>query len=143
MGISRDSRHKRSATGAKRAFYRKKRKFELGRQGTLPSPPIPFAFLFPLCAPNLTPALRFVPPSLSFSALPPVCDDVCVISRFHQDWCQANPHRPNPRWQPLVQNPLLTSSKPGRHVSVERVHLRLAFSTCAHSFSLNTYKLHS
>jgi small subunit ribosomal protein S8e len=32
MGISRDSRHKRSATGAKRAFYRKKRKFELGRQ---------------------------------------------------------------------------------------------------------------
>jgi small subunit ribosomal protein S8e len=33
MGISRDSRHKRSATGAKRAQYRKKRKFELGRQG--------------------------------------------------------------------------------------------------------------
>lgn len=33
MGISRDSRHKRSASGAKRAFYRKKRKFELGRQG--------------------------------------------------------------------------------------------------------------
>ncbi|KAI9359260.1 ribosomal protein S8e/ribosomal biogenesis NSA2 [Zopfochytrium polystomum] len=32
MGISRDSRHKRSATGAKRAHYRKKRKFELGRQ---------------------------------------------------------------------------------------------------------------
>jgi len=32
MGISRDSRHKRSATGAKRAFYRKKRAFELGRQ---------------------------------------------------------------------------------------------------------------
>jgi len=32
MGISRDSRHKRSATGAKRASYRKKRKFELGRQ---------------------------------------------------------------------------------------------------------------
>ncbi|CDZ98265.1 40s ribosomal protein s8 [Phaffia rhodozyma] len=32
MGISRDSRHKRSASGAKRAFYRKKRKFELGRQ---------------------------------------------------------------------------------------------------------------
>ncbi|KAI7872901.1 40S ribosomal protein S8 [Spinellus fusiger] len=31
MGISRDSRHKRSATGAKRAQYRKKRKFELGR----------------------------------------------------------------------------------------------------------------
>ncbi|KAK9367738.1 ribosomal protein S8e/ribosomal biogenesis NSA2 [Lipomyces kononenkoae] len=32
MGISRDSRHKRSHTGAKRAAYRKKRKFELGRQ---------------------------------------------------------------------------------------------------------------
>ncbi|EMR09721.1 40S ribosomal protein S8-A [Pneumocystis murina B123] len=32
MGISRDSRHKRSATGAKRPHYRKKRKFELGRQ---------------------------------------------------------------------------------------------------------------
>ncbi|KAK9718162.1 ribosomal protein S8A [Basidiobolus ranarum] len=32
MGISRDSRHKRSHTGAKRAHYRKKRKFELGRQ---------------------------------------------------------------------------------------------------------------
>lgn len=32
VGISRDSRHKRSATGAKRAHYRKKRKFELGRQ---------------------------------------------------------------------------------------------------------------
>jgi small subunit ribosomal protein S8e len=32
MGISRDSRHKRSATGAKRAHFRKKRKFELGRQ---------------------------------------------------------------------------------------------------------------
>ncbi|KAG0372705.1 40S ribosomal protein, partial [Mortierella sp. AD032] len=31
-GISRDSRHKRSASGAKRAQYRKKRKFELGRQ---------------------------------------------------------------------------------------------------------------
>ncbi|RKO88977.1 ribosomal protein S8e/ribosomal biogenesis NSA2, partial [Blyttiomyces helicus] len=31
-GISRDSRHKRSATGAKRAQIRKKRKFELGRQ---------------------------------------------------------------------------------------------------------------
>ncbi|KAJ3232032.1 40S ribosomal protein [Chytriomyces hyalinus] len=31
-GISRDSRHKRNATGAKRAHYRKKRKFELGRQ---------------------------------------------------------------------------------------------------------------
>ncbi|KAJ1679608.1 ribosomal protein S8A [Spiromyces aspiralis] len=32
MGISRDSRHKRSHTGAKRAQFRKKRKFELGRQ---------------------------------------------------------------------------------------------------------------
>lgn len=32
VGISRDSRHKRSHTGAKRAQYRKKRKFELGRQ---------------------------------------------------------------------------------------------------------------
>jgi small subunit ribosomal protein S8e len=35
MGISRDSRHKRSATGAKRAHYRKKRKFELGRQPSM------------------------------------------------------------------------------------------------------------
>ena len=32
MGITRDSRHKRSATGARRAYYRKKRQFELGRQ---------------------------------------------------------------------------------------------------------------
>ncbi|KAI9168615.1 ribosomal protein S8A [Blastocladiella emersonii ATCC 22665] len=32
MGISRDSRHKRAHTGAKRAFYCKKRKSELGRQ---------------------------------------------------------------------------------------------------------------
>eukprot|EP00300_Choanocystis_sp_HF-7_P024012 c25405_g1_i1.p3 GENE.c25405_g1_i1~~c25405_g1_i1.p3 ORF type:complete len:213 (-),score=38.96 c25405_g1_i1:21-659(-) len=32
MGISRDSRHKRRATGGKRAAWRKKRKFELGRQ---------------------------------------------------------------------------------------------------------------
>lgn len=32
MGISRDSRHKRSATGAKRAHYRQKRAWELGRQ---------------------------------------------------------------------------------------------------------------
>jgi hypothetical protein len=32
LGISRDSRHKRSHTGAKRAQYRKKRKFEMGRQ---------------------------------------------------------------------------------------------------------------
>ena len=32
MGISRDSRHKRAATGAKRAYYRKKRAFEKGRQ---------------------------------------------------------------------------------------------------------------
>ncbi|CEJ82237.1 Putative 40S ribosomal protein S8 [[Torrubiella] hemipterigena] len=34
MGISRDSRHKRAATGAKRAYYRKKRAFEAGRQGS-------------------------------------------------------------------------------------------------------------
>jgi len=33
MGISRDSRHKRSASGAKRSYYRKKRAFEAGRQG--------------------------------------------------------------------------------------------------------------
>lgn len=32
MGITRDSRHKRAATGAKRAHYRKKRAFEKGRQ---------------------------------------------------------------------------------------------------------------
>ncbi|CAE6498129.1 unnamed protein product [Rhizoctonia solani] len=32
LGISRSSRHKRSATGAQRPHYRKKRKFELGRQ---------------------------------------------------------------------------------------------------------------
>jgi len=32
MGISRDSRHKRSASGAKRSYYRKKRAFEKGRQ---------------------------------------------------------------------------------------------------------------
>ncbi|KAL7424414.1 ribosomal protein S8A [Cryptotrichosporon argae] len=32
MGITRDSRHKRAASGARRAHYRKKRKFELGRQ---------------------------------------------------------------------------------------------------------------
>ena len=31
-GITRTSRDKRSATGAQRAYYRKKRKFELGRQ---------------------------------------------------------------------------------------------------------------
>ncbi|KZV98560.1 40S ribosomal protein S8 [Exidia glandulosa HHB12029] len=35
MGISRTSRHKRSASGAQRAHYRKKRKFELGRQPAL------------------------------------------------------------------------------------------------------------
>lgn len=35
MGISRDSRHKRNATGAKRAGYRKKRAFELGRQSAV------------------------------------------------------------------------------------------------------------
>jgi len=33
MGISRDTRHKRRATGGKRAAYRKKRKYELGRPG--------------------------------------------------------------------------------------------------------------
>mmetsp|Transcript_104765 Transcript_104765/g.146024 ORF Transcript_104765/g.146024 Transcript_104765/m.146024 type:complete len:199 (-) Transcript_104765:45-641(-) len=32
MGISRDSTHKRRATGGRRKSYRKKRKFELGRQ---------------------------------------------------------------------------------------------------------------
>ncbi|KAK0532416.1 ribosomal protein S8A [Tilletia horrida] len=32
MGISRSSRHKRTASGARQAHYRKKRKFELGRQ---------------------------------------------------------------------------------------------------------------
>ncbi|WFD29683.1 ribosomal protein S8A [Malassezia sp. CBS 17886] len=32
MGITRDSRHKRSASGARRSHYRKKRQFELGRQ---------------------------------------------------------------------------------------------------------------
>lgn len=31
-GISRDSKHKRRLTGGKQPFYRKKRKFELGRQ---------------------------------------------------------------------------------------------------------------
>ena len=35
MGISRDSRHKRSHTGAARPQYRKKRKFELGRQAAM------------------------------------------------------------------------------------------------------------
>lgn len=35
MSISRDSRHKRSHTGAKRAHYRKKRKFEMGRQPSM------------------------------------------------------------------------------------------------------------
>mmetsp|Transcript_33101 Transcript_33101/g.40629 ORF Transcript_33101/g.40629 Transcript_33101/m.40629 type:complete len:204 (-) Transcript_33101:154-765(-) len=33
MGIGRDSKHKRSATGARREKYRKKRKFELARPG--------------------------------------------------------------------------------------------------------------
>lgn len=33
MSITRESRHKRSNTGAKRAQFRKKRKFEAGRQG--------------------------------------------------------------------------------------------------------------
>jgi small subunit ribosomal protein S8e len=32
MGISRDSRHKRRATGGRRNIHQKKRKFELGRQ---------------------------------------------------------------------------------------------------------------
>lgn len=31
MGICRDSRHKRRATGGKRVIHQKKRKFELGR----------------------------------------------------------------------------------------------------------------
>jgi len=35
MGITRTSRHKRSASGAQRSHYRKKRKFELGRQPAL------------------------------------------------------------------------------------------------------------
>ncbi|BGP26494.1 40S ribosomal protein s8 [Rhodotorula toruloides] len=35
MSITRDSRHKRSATGAQRAHYRKKRQFEMGRQPAL------------------------------------------------------------------------------------------------------------
>mmetsp|Transcript_17228 Transcript_17228/g.52348 ORF Transcript_17228/g.52348 Transcript_17228/m.52348 type:complete len:214 (+) Transcript_17228:85-726(+) len=35
MGISRDSRHKRRATGGKKEQYRKKRKFELGRQPSM------------------------------------------------------------------------------------------------------------
>ncbi|KAG5363186.1 40S ribosomal protein [Yarrowia sp. B02] len=35
MGISRDSRHKRSHTGAKRVSIHKKRKFECGRQGAV------------------------------------------------------------------------------------------------------------
>lgn len=34
-GITRDSRHKRSASGAQRAHYRHKRKFELGRQAAM------------------------------------------------------------------------------------------------------------
>merc|ERR1719162_448480 len=33
MGIGRDSRHKRRETGGKRCQFRKKRKFEMGRQG--------------------------------------------------------------------------------------------------------------
>eukprot|EP00968_Pinguiococcus_pyrenoidosus_P018418 scaffold1913_cov257-Pinguiococcus_pyrenoidosus.AAC.29 len=32
MGICRDSRHKRRATGGKRAMDKKKRKYEMGRQ---------------------------------------------------------------------------------------------------------------
>lgn len=34
-GIQQDSRHKRRATGGKRASYRKNRKFALGRQAAL------------------------------------------------------------------------------------------------------------
>jgi len=32
MGISRDSRHKRRATGGRMPIHKKKRKFEMGRQ---------------------------------------------------------------------------------------------------------------
>jgi small subunit ribosomal protein S8e len=35
MGIARDSRHKRRETGGRREQYRKKRKFESGRQGAM------------------------------------------------------------------------------------------------------------
>ncbi|KAG8906163.1 hypothetical protein FRB99_007477 [Tulasnella sp. 403] len=35
MGITRSSRHKRAATGAQRAYYRKKRRFELGRPAAM------------------------------------------------------------------------------------------------------------
>uniref|UniRef100_A0A7S1VXP3 40S ribosomal protein S8 n=1 Tax=Grammatophora oceanica TaxID=210454 RepID=A0A7S1VXP3_9STRA len=35
MGISRDSRHKRRETGGRRAKYRKKRKFEMGRPAAM------------------------------------------------------------------------------------------------------------
>eukprot|EP00299_Pterocystis_sp_00344_P011311 c5249_g1_i1.p1 GENE.c5249_g1_i1~~c5249_g1_i1.p1 ORF type:complete len:208 (-),score=40.05 c5249_g1_i1:70-693(-) len=35
MGISRDQRHKRRATGGKRPIHQKKRKYELGRQAAL------------------------------------------------------------------------------------------------------------
>ncbi|CDF37189.1 40S ribosomal protein S8 [Chondrus crispus] len=35
MGISRDSRHKRRLTGGKHPYFRKKRKFELGRQPSM------------------------------------------------------------------------------------------------------------
>ncbi|XP_024361268.1 small ribosomal subunit protein eS8z [Physcomitrium patens] len=35
MGISRDSTHKRRATGGKKKSWRKKRKYELGRQGAM------------------------------------------------------------------------------------------------------------
>ncbi|XP_075591235.1 small ribosomal subunit protein eS8-like [Dermatophagoides farinae] len=35
MGISRDSRHKRRATGGKRAIHQKKKKYELGRPAAL------------------------------------------------------------------------------------------------------------
>ncbi|KAK5786608.1 hypothetical protein PVK06_041246 [Gossypium arboreum] len=36
MGISRDSMHKRLATGGKKKAWRKKRKYELGRQPANP-----------------------------------------------------------------------------------------------------------
>uniref|UniRef100_A0A7S1EQ05 40S ribosomal protein S8 n=1 Tax=Timspurckia oligopyrenoides TaxID=708627 RepID=A0A7S1EQ05_9RHOD len=35
MGISRDSKHKRRLTGGKQPLFRKKRKFELGRQASM------------------------------------------------------------------------------------------------------------
>eukprot|EP00566_Odontella_aurita_P033172 CAMPEP_0113573378 /NCGR_PEP_ID=MMETSP0015_2-20120614/26585_1 /TAXON_ID=2838 /ORGANISM="Odontella" /LENGTH=44 /DNA_ID=CAMNT_0000476451 /DNA_START=30 /DNA_END=161 /DNA_ORIENTATION=+ /assembly_acc=CAM_ASM_000160 len=35
MGISREGRHKRRETGGRRAKYRKKRKFEMGRPAAM------------------------------------------------------------------------------------------------------------